>query len=289
MIFILLFFLLLGNSVAHASVGVADLVYQSSGARAMAMGTAFTAVADDSSYPFWNPAGLHLQDVRWSYFDFQNFMDFNYHFSGSTIVRDGKGLLGGQNIEITYEKRNIEGTVKDCIVFGLAKSNLPDLYATFAGPCGNRPESNTCDRQPIRRINDVDPDLYGIITLIVDDSSGIITGSTEIVSSELVGVQLDTPVSFDDICTKTAAFPTTYDDLCYPQTHPEPQPHTSSSAVGYSSSAVGMSSSVPVSKTYMFDDALELNDWVAFAGTGSTYIQNWNVTALDAFNSTTAL
>jgi hypothetical protein len=120
MFFILIFFLLLGNSVAHASVGVADLLYQSSGARAMAMGTAFTAVADDSSYPFWNPAGLHLQDVRWSYFDFQNFMDFNYHFSGSTIVKDNNGLIGltavaslSPGIEAYDDVGNFAGTYSD--------------------------------------------------------------------------------------------------------------------------------------------------------------------------------
>lgn len=76
-------------------------------------------------------------------------------------------LIGGNDISIVREEREVDEVVQDVIVVRLReKDDLPDqnLLTAYAGPCGGRPESRTCgDPQPIESINEVRPDCCGNI------------------------------------------------------------------------------------------------------------------------------
>lgn len=83
-------------------------------------------------------------------------------------------LVGTDPIEIVKETREIANVVRDCIVIRLTQSGpgttiataADDVFATFAGPCAGRPESNSCGSPaPIEFINAVPPDCNGTVTL----------------------------------------------------------------------------------------------------------------------------
>ncbi|HPT47104.1 MAG TPA: UPF0164 family protein, partial [Candidatus Rifleibacterium sp.] len=62
-----------GQAGAYLKMGV--------GARALGMGSAFTAVADDSTASFWNPAGLaRLEKSEGSFMHADLTMDREYNF-----------------------------------------------------------------------------------------------------------------------------------------------------------------------------------------------------------------
>ena len=67
------------------------------GARAMGMGNAFSAIADDASAIYWNPAGLgrttHNEIMASHEFRFGNIVDYSY-FGGIYQVRERNGRLG---------------------------------------------------------------------------------------------------------------------------------------------------------------------------------------------------
>lgn len=81
-------------------------------------------------------------------------------------------------LAIAKESRAIGGTVRDCIVVRLADTGIdaqPDaaagtpattVFQQFAGPCGGRPESNTCGfPEPVELVGNVPPDCDGQLTI----------------------------------------------------------------------------------------------------------------------------
>ena len=67
------------------------------GARAIALGSAFTAVADDISAMWWNPAGLgFIENTQFMFNHADYTLDFSYSYiAGATPVADGRIVLGG--------------------------------------------------------------------------------------------------------------------------------------------------------------------------------------------------
>lgn len=74
-------------------------------------------------------------------------------------------LLGGTDLEVARAVRTVDGVEVDAIVIRLADSLNRNVLALYAGPCGGRPESYTCPRPPLERINAVGPDCAGDLTL----------------------------------------------------------------------------------------------------------------------------
>lgn len=74
-----------GQAGAYLKMGV--------GARALGMGSAFTALADDSTAAFWNPAGLaRLEKAEGSFMHADLTMDREYNFFNyAHILKDNKG------------------------------------------------------------------------------------------------------------------------------------------------------------------------------------------------------
>lgn len=74
---------------------------QKGGARALGMGRAFVAVADDSSAILWNPAGLsQVKQQEISTMHIQLFEDTRYEFLGYTLPLSSKLTLGIGGIQL---------------------------------------------------------------------------------------------------------------------------------------------------------------------------------------------
>ena len=88
------------------------------GARAIAMGEAYTAVADDASSLYWNPAGIALLNQSQAAFMYnQSFQDMNYSNAGAAVPLENGGLgasvsyLGYGNIDGLDASGNPTGNV----------------------------------------------------------------------------------------------------------------------------------------------------------------------------------
>lgn len=79
--------------------------------------------------------------------------------SGSSTVLTGDVALQGYgDLSVTVEQvkvRREEDTVVNAIVLQLAGQDLTSALLRYRGPCGNRPESNTCRRTAIKTINGI--------------------------------------------------------------------------------------------------------------------------------------
>lgn len=68
--------------------------------RAISMGGAFIATANDVSSLYWNPAGASRSDINEAMFSHSRwFADINYNWAGAMIKLGGAGTLG---LSLTY-------------------------------------------------------------------------------------------------------------------------------------------------------------------------------------------
>jgi hypothetical protein len=74
----------------QASVGMLDLLSQAGGARGAAMGSAYTAIADDPSYSFWNPAGVNFQNKGWLSSSYQNYFNISNQIAFASVLQTTK-------------------------------------------------------------------------------------------------------------------------------------------------------------------------------------------------------
>lgn len=138
-------------------------------------------------------------------------------------------LSSDQPLTVTRQEMEIDGILRDVAVIGLAQTapsaglNITEtsVFETFAGPCGNRPESGNCTKQPIEYLNAIEPDCDGNITVIftgavimgvVDDGSGIILDSAlglmdTCVSpvAQLPAADGSLPIDYPDKCSQTVS------------------------------------------------------------------------------------
>jgi hypothetical protein len=71
-------------------------------------------------------------------------------------VLEGEVVLAPRgDLRIEAATRVIDGFDTRVILFSLDPGLTPEQYTAYAGPCGKRPDSRTCDRQPIISINGV--------------------------------------------------------------------------------------------------------------------------------------
>jgi hypothetical protein len=71
-------------------------------------------------------------------------------------------LVGQGDVEVTRGRAYIDEQDREVVFVGLFDLEDPRVLAEYAGPCGRRPESQTCrDPQPIETINQVQPDCCG--------------------------------------------------------------------------------------------------------------------------------
>ena len=129
-------------------------------------------------------------------------------------------LLGGNDIEIVKEDREIAGVVEEAIVIRLASDSPDDdrnLFDIYRGPCGRRPESRNCSGpEPIEYINNVEPDCCGRIALEFHGCSAI-----SLVDNEGCSVIVDCGFGLGEACVTgdrlpdpDGTLPNEYNDLC---------------------------------------------------------------------------
>ena len=96
------------------------------GARALGMGNAFTAVADDASAGFWNPAGLiQWQGVKlFAVNKFHDRSDYRFDPKGIGYSYRGYSLFWGNKIAI-----GVDSGVPDFNYYGIARQLGPYLAA----------------------------------------------------------------------------------------------------------------------------------------------------------------
>jgi hypothetical protein len=137
-------------------------------------------------------------------------------------------LLGSTDIAVTQEIRNIDSGDVDAIVIGLIDSLNRNVYSYYTGPCGGRPESNTCGRPVLEMINTVQPDCDGNLTIDFSKAYDILK---YLPFEGGGGFALDLSLGMADVCLgqdtlpdSAGNLPGTYPDECPPPLPPTPEP-----------------------------------------------------------------
>ena len=91
------------SDVSKRGTTAAPFLSIGQGSRALSMGSAFVAVADDQSAMYWNPAGIATLEGNGVIFDHtQWFADIQYNYLGATISLGNYGVIG-----LNYTSSNI--------------------------------------------------------------------------------------------------------------------------------------------------------------------------------------
>ena len=188
-------------------------------------------------------------------------------------------LKGSNSVSVTAPAagRVINGITRRAIVIavkdGLGLLSLSDLV----GPCGQRPESRTCDALPIEYINTVDPDCDGNIdirfigTLVSTYPYASLSSESSI---DAAGLEVDFGLGITDACVTQECLPddtgklcNDYQDLCE-SVSSQVLDGSSSSSSSSSSDSLSLSSSSCGSLPYgtSFDDLIA-QDFAVKAGT----------------------
>lgn len=114
-------------------------------------------------------------------------------------------------------------TAKQAIVFALDQTIATSAFnplQEFLGPCGQRPESGTCPKEPIESINGLSPDCAGNIELVFDGfTTREITGCNPDDSEQCCGLDVLTDAGLSQTCSANLPDPQRefVDACCTPQ------------------------------------------------------------------------
>ena len=127
-------------------------------------------------------------------------------------------IKAGNDIEIVKDQRLIKGEWRDAMIIRLSNDVEQSVLSKYIGPCGGRPESNSCLKPAIESINSVKPDCDGNIKLSFTTTCtypGYEQGIKE-------GMVIDYCMGLGDACTKgdklpkDGRLPHDYRDDCAP-------------------------------------------------------------------------
>ena len=116
--------------------------------------------------------------------------------AGFTLLHGDIALEGTGPLSIDLESRYLGGEASPRQVVVINMDPDSDTLSAYTGPCGGRPESNTCNNVPIISLGGVTPDCEGNVTL---DISGV----QAYLNAEGGGLCLDTNVNVYDACART--------------------------------------------------------------------------------------
>ncbi len=143
---------------------------------------------------------------------------------GSTIKLKGLVRLSGRNdVEVVGGIRQIEGVDRTVGIVRLSSSQSVqagrNLFDVYKGPCGGRPEANSCLRPALEQIGEAVPDCAGNIDLLFASPFTTTTAPAQIVVNIPIGLsQACEPKPFD-----TSEPPGGYSDHCPSQFFPDDQ------------------------------------------------------------------
>jgi len=89
----------------------------------------------------------------------------------ATSLQGVVSIIGSTPVTATHENISYADTDFPAIVFRLDTKQITNTInplSEFLGPCGQRPESGTCPKQPIESINGIEPDCDGNINIVFD-------------------------------------------------------------------------------------------------------------------------
>ena len=110
LIFILFMYTLLSICLAVDKIGTSAAKFLSigSGAQAIGMGGAYTAIAKDASSMYWNPAGIARVSSRKFYFDHSNWLaDLQYDYSGLILPLKYSSAIGFNITSLSMPEMNV--------------------------------------------------------------------------------------------------------------------------------------------------------------------------------------
>lgn len=161
-------------------------------------------------------------------------------------------LFGGRDVEIVRDAREIAGAVRDALVIRLT-GDLNIVLPKYIGPCGTRPESNTCSKPALEGINEVDPDDDGNIIIAFPDMS--VTNVTN-------GLLVSTSLALPDICPDKLTDSAADTDFCgselseVSESDSPPETSESSEPGASESSTVLEACEYPICKKFFTTDGL---------------------------------
>lgn len=117
---------------------------------------------------------------------------------GFSLTRGDITFIGDSPLTIRKQVLSVNGEDKDCLLFEL--DSTKDILQNFAGPCGGRPESETCNKVPISSISGVSPDCQGNLTIEFEDI-------TVRQKEDGTGFCLDSEVGRDEACDPNDGLP----------------------------------------------------------------------------------
>lgn len=97
-----------GGTISKVGTTAAAFLEIPIGARAMGMGSAFVATADDATGLYWNPAGIARLPNKEVLFNHANWIgDMSHDYVGLTLPLEGFGTLGLSFIGLTMPEMNV--------------------------------------------------------------------------------------------------------------------------------------------------------------------------------------
>ncbi|OGS21680.1 MAG: hypothetical protein A2252_11790 [Elusimicrobia bacterium RIFOXYA2_FULL_39_19] len=114
-------------------VSGAPVLSQTTGARAMGMGEAFTAISDDANAIYWNPSGMaNMTKKEFSAMHLSGFVDNTYTsmafaYPGSTLVFGGGVMMydgGSFELNTVSETKMLKAQTDNLVVLSVAKKDF---------------------------------------------------------------------------------------------------------------------------------------------------------------------
>lgn len=198
-----------------------------------------------------------------------------------SIGRDGRRdtlagivkLVAGIGLQISVETVRLAGELVPAIMLQLQENTTNTAFQQYIGPCGGRPESDSCDTPGIQTIGGVAPDCDGNINI---NFRQLVVGNMPECTSLAAGFVIDQGIGLAAVCaprTKIGRFVGV--DQCAESSASADTPIASSSSAssdGGSESAGSVSSVFVVCPempfTECFADGMH-EDWRTLAGTAT--------------------
>jgi len=114
-------------------------------------------------------------------------------------------LLGGADVRVYANSQVVGGRSRTVVQVGLHRPGTPrrELLAAYAGPCGARPESGTCDPPAVESLGGAVPDADGDVQIAFDPAFEGLAAYP--LAGSAGGIVFDLPRTLDDVCPPPGA------------------------------------------------------------------------------------